>query len=93
MDGEDMPTISLFYGIVVRMYDEADGRHNKPHIHAEYSGSEVALDLDGNILEGKLPPGKMKLLLAWIEIHKEDLEANWMLLSEGKQFFRIDPLK
>jgi len=35
----------------------------------------------------------MKLLEAWMEIHKEDLEANWKILKKGEQFFRIDPLK
>lgn len=45
------------------------------------------------LLEGSFPRNKMKLLDAWMEIHREDLEANWKLLSNGEQFFRIDPLK
>ena len=49
--------------------------------------------LDGTVLEGELPRGKMKLLEAWMEIHREELEANWTLLSNGEQFFRIEPLK
>ena len=49
--------------------------------------------LDGTVLEGSIPKGKMKLLEAWMEIHREDLEANWKLLSNGEQFFRIDPLR
>ena len=44
-------------------------------------------------MEGSIPKGKMKLLEAWMEIHREDLEANWKLLSNGEQFFRIDPLR
>jgi hypothetical protein len=88
-----MPTLSLFFGIIVRMYNEKQGRHNKPHLHAEYSGEEVVIALDGEVLEGKLPAPKMKLLEAWMEIHKEDLLANWNLLSKGEQFFKIEPLK
>ncbi|MCL2112116.1 MAG: DUF4160 domain-containing protein [Clostridiales bacterium] len=88
-----MPILSLFYGIVVRMYKENDARHNKPHVHAEYAGEEVAVSLDGEILEGSIPKSKMKLLMAWLEIHGDDLQANWELLSKGEQFFRIDPLK
>lgn len=88
-----MPILSLFYGIIVRMYKENSERHNKPHIHAEYSGDEVVVSLDGEILEGGIPNAKMKLLVAWMEIHKDDLEANWTLLSNGDQYFRIDPLK
>ncbi|MCL2165420.1 MAG: DUF4160 domain-containing protein [Oscillospiraceae bacterium] len=88
-----MPILSLFYGIIIRMYMEGSSRHNKPHIHAEYSGEEIIVALDGDVLEGSIPRRKMKLLEAWMEIHNEDLEANWKLLSVGEQFFRIDPLK
>lgn len=88
-----MPTISIFYGIIIRMYRELGSKHNVPHIHAEYSGEEVVVSLDGDIIEGAIPKNKQKLVDAWIEIHREDLLANWKLLSEGQQFFRIDPLK
>lgn len=88
-----MPVLSTFYGIIVRMYRENSGKHKMPHIHAEYSGDELVIALDGTVLEGEIPRGKMKLLDAWMEIHREELEANWTLLSNGEQFFRIDPLK
>lgn len=88
-----MPVLSTFFGIIVRMYKENGGKHKMPHIHAEYSGDEVVVTLDGEILEGSIPKSKMKLLDAWMEIHREDLEVNWKLLSNGEQFFRIDPLK
>lgn len=88
-----MPTISIFYGIIIRMYREISGKHNIPHIHAEYSGEEVVVSIEGDILEGAIPKNKQKLVDAWIEIHREDLLANWQLLSEGQQFFRIEPLK
>jgi len=85
----DMPVLSTFFGIIVRMYKEASGKHNMPNIHAEYSGDEVVVALDGTVLEGKIPVAKMKLLEAWIVIHQDDLEANWKLLSNGEQFFRM----
>ncbi len=88
-----MPILSMFYGIIVRMYKETGGKHNVPHIHAEYSGDEIVVNLSGEILEGSFPNNKLKLLVAWIEIHKDDLEANWKLLSEGEQFYKIEPLK
>jgi hypothetical protein len=88
-----MPILSMFYGIIVRMYREAGGKHNVPHIHAEYSEQEVVVTFDGEVLEGEIPKNKFKLLLAWIEIHKEELAANWKILSEGEQFFKIEPLK
>ncbi len=88
-----MPVLSIFFGIIVRMYREVGGKHNLPHIHAEYSGEEIVMTFDGTVLEGTFPKNKLKLLEAWVEIHKEDLEANWKLLSDGEQHFRIDPLK
>jgi hypothetical protein len=44
-------------------------------------------------MEGSLPPNKEKLIQAWIEIHKEDLMANWQLAVSGNKIFKIDPLK
>lgn len=88
-----MPTLSVFFGIIVRMYAEAGGQHNIPHLHAEYQGQKAVVTFDGEVLEGGLPKIKMHMLLAWIAIHKEDLAANWELLSAGEQSFRIDPLR
>lgn len=48
---------------------------------------------DGDLLEGSLPSNKEKLVRAWIEIHKEDLMANWQLAASGNKVFTIDPLK
>ena len=88
-----MPTLSIFFGIIIRMYKEIGGKHNLPHIHAEYGEDEAVYDLDGNRLEGKLPSKKERLVQAWIEIHQEDLRANWKLLQSGEQFFKIPPLQ
>jgi len=88
-----MPTLSMFYGIIVRMFREKGGKHNLPHIHAMYSGKEAVVTLEGDVLEGGLPSNKMKLLVAWIEIHKDELEANWQTLSDDGTYFKIAPLK
>lgn len=88
-----MPTLSMFFGIIVYMYNEKGGKHSLPHVHAEYQDNEIVVDLEGNVLDGGFPKSKLKLLLAWIEIHKDDLFANWKLLSEGKEYFKIEPLK
>ena len=88
-----MPVLSAFYGIIVRIYKESGGQHNTPHIHVSYSGDKAVVAFDGEILEGELPRNKMQLLLAWIEIHRDELMANWALISEGEQVFRIEPLK
>lgn len=88
-----MPTISMFYGIVIRMCREIGGKHNLPHIHAEYQNDEVVVSLNGDVLEGQIPNKKLKLVLAWLEIHNDELYANWQLLSNGERSFMIDPLR
>ena len=89
-----MPILSVFYGLIVRMYAEDGGQHHTPHIHVVYQGEEFQFDFDGNELNGKaLSPAKKKLLDAWLVIHHDDLTANWELLSSGEQCFRIDPLR
>jgi hypothetical protein len=44
---------------------------------------------DGSVLAGELPPKKHKLVVAWIEIHQEDLMADWELAVVGKKPFPI----
>ncbi len=88
-----MLAISCFMGIVINMYHEPMGKHNIPHIHVEYQGDEAVFDFDGNAIQGSIPEKKKKLVIAWIEIHREDLEAEWKLISEGRGSFKIDPLR
>ncbi len=89
-----MPTISLFYGIVISLYYFDNEKHHTPHIHAKYQGFSGVFDiLNGDIIEGNLPENKIKLVEPWIEIHKEDLIADWELASSGQQVFKIEPLK
>ena len=88
-----MPALSMFYGIIVRMQSEKGGRHNKPHVHALYGDNEIIVGIDGDVLEGSFPKKQMKLLLAWMAIHEEELLANWKLLSNGDGYFKIEPLR
>jgi hypothetical protein len=89
-----MPAISMFYGLIVYMYFLDNKKHTKPHIHVKFQDQElVAAIPDGEILEGKIPPAKMKLLQAWVELHKDELMANWELCVSGESPFKIDPLR
>ena len=88
-----MPTISMFYGLIVRMYYFDDQRHKMPHIHVHYQDDSAVVAIpEGKVLEGNLPRSKMKLLDAWIEIHQEELIADWQLAANGETGFKIEPL-
>ncbi len=88
-----MPTISMFYGKLIRMFFNDIERHRLAHNHAEYQGQVGTYSIpDGELLAGYLPPNKHKLVVAWIEIHQEDLLAGWELAVNGKKPFPIKGL-
>ena len=89
-----MPSISMFYGIIVYMYFKDNKQHNKPYIHVRIQEDEVVVAIPyGEILEGSIPNSKMKLLQAWIELHQDELVADWNLAVSGEQPYKIDPLR
>ena len=89
-----MPTISMFYGILILMYFRDNRRHHLPHIHVRYQGKNAAVSIDdGSVLDGSLPIKQLKMVQAWIEIHKEELLVNWELAINGEEPFRIAPLQ
>jgi hypothetical protein len=89
-----MPVISMFYGVIVRMYYFDNQKHQCPHIHVSYQDDEAVLAIpNGDLLEGKLQRSKLKLVQAWIEIHQDELMANWQLAVNGQQVFKINPLQ
>ena len=90
-----MPTISMFYGIIIRMYC-APGEHNPPHFQAYCQDSKAKAIVDiaiCEIIEGTLPTRQSKLVLAWAELHKDELVADWELASNGELPYSIEPLR
>lgn len=84
----------MFYGIIISIYYLDNKKHNTPHIHVKYQDNEAVISIPGGeLLEGELPNNKMKLVIAWIEIHQEELIADWDLASKGEAVFKIEPLK
>jgi Domain of unknown function (DUF4160) len=89
-----MPVISTFYGIIVAMYFVDNRRHKLPHIHVKYQGEEAVYSItDGELLAGAIPLAKARLVQAWIEIHNDELMADWQLAVSGQQPYKIEPLK
>jgi len=88
-----MPIISMFYGIIIRLYLIDSQQHNLPHIHAKYSESEASISItDGEILAGELPRKQLRLVQAWIELHRDELLADWDLALNGEKPYKIAPL-
>ena len=89
-----MPVISMFYGIIVMMYYFDNRRHHSPHIHVQFGEDEAVISIpDGSIIDGSIRPGKLKLVQAWVEIHQDELLADWQLAISGQPVFKIEPLR
>ena len=88
-----MPTISMFYGIIVRMY-YAPKEHNPPHIHIYYKDKTSSINIDtGELINGDVSLKQIRIVQAWIEIHRNELIADWELCQNGEEPFKIEPLK
>ena len=85
-----MPEVSRFFGIIIRMfYDE----HNPPHFHAEYQGAKAVFDFDGNLLQGDLGSKTARRLIRdWIDLHRDELIADWERARQDETLRKIAPL-
>ncbi len=85
-----MPEICLFGGIRITMYYDD---HNPPHFHAEYAGYKSLVDIQrGCVIRGALPDRQLKFVLAWCEMHRDELMQNWELAKAAQPLQRIAPL-
>ena len=86
-----MPTLSMFFGIVIRVNPR---EHNPPHFHAQFQDREGSFDIaTGKMSVGDLNQRQVRLVQAWWEIHKDELQANWDLIQNGEMHFKINPLQ
>ena len=89
-----MPVISMFYGIIIRMFFMDNKEHKLPHFHAEYAEFTAVISIpDGRVLAGDIPSSKLKLIVAWVEIHKDELMADRALCQNSEKPFSIEPLR
>jgi hypothetical protein len=84
----------MFYGILVSIYYADTSRHHKPHIHVRYQGQKasVAID-DGSVLAGEIPLRQLRMVQVWVDLHRDELLADWELAVAGDEPFRIAPLQ
>ena len=85
-----MPVISVFFGIVIRMFYR---EHGVPHFHAEHQGQQATFTFDGRLLAGTIRSRTaLRLIAEWATAHGPELEANWDRMTTGRSLDRIEPL-
>ncbi len=86
-----MPTISAFFGIVIRMFYR---EHEPPHFHAEYQGQQGKFTFDGKMTAGNINSRTARRLIRqWASLHHRELEANWENMTLGRTLEKIAPLE
>ena len=85
-----MPEISRFYGLVILMNFKD---HNPPHFHVWYGDFKATVTIHDGIVKGEMPQRALKMIFEWLEIHREELIADWNLVQKGDELFKIEPLK
>lgn len=85
-----MPVISIFFGIVIRMFYK---EHEPQHFHAEHAGQHAKFDFEGNLLAGQIKSRKARQRIRqWAQLHRGELEANWAKMKAGRSLESIPPL-
>ncbi len=86
-----MPTISRFFGIVIRMYFD---EHPPPHFHVYYGEFSATIMIDTLEMDrGSLPRRALALVLEWASEHRSELRENWRLAEAHEPLEAIEPLK
>lgn len=86
-----MPEISRFYGIIIAIYYND---HNPPHFHARYGADNVVIDIKTlQVLEGRISPRALGLVIEWASQHQQELMLNWKLAKNNQKPEKIEPLK
>lgn len=85
-----MPVISVFFGIMIRMFYR---EHGVPHFHAEHQGHQATFTFDGKLLAGDIGSRTAsRLIEEWAIAHRFELMANWSRMEVGRPLERIAPL-
>ncbi len=86
-----MPTISMFYGIVVQMFWS---EHPPPHFHVLYAEYEAIIEIKTfEVIKGKLPKRALTLVLEWASEHRTELLEDWELCEKNQAPKKITPLQ
>jgi hypothetical protein len=87
----DVPTVSRFHGIVIAMFFDD---HGYPHFHARHAAGEAKVRIDNlEVIDSELPRRQLRLVLAWAELHQEELAENWRRARAGETLKQIEPLQ
>jgi hypothetical protein len=86
-----VPTISRFFGISIAMFFDD---HGPPHFHARHAEGSAKVRIDTlEVIDSNLGRRQLRFVLAWAELHQEELSQNWKRARAGETLSTIEPLR
>jgi len=85
-----MPEVSRFLGIVIGIFPRD---HPPPHFHAVYAEYQITVDIQSGVVYGEFPKRALRLVLEWLDLHKDELLEDWVLIQAGHPAKKIAPLE
>jgi len=86
-----MPEISRFFGMIIAMYYDD---HAPPHFHVRYGEQKAIVAIESlAVIQGKLSPKALGLVMEWAAQHQEELLNDWMLATQHSPLMPIKPLE
>jgi Domain of unknown function (DUF4160) len=68
--------------------------HGPPHFHARHAQGSAKVRIDSlEMIDSSLPRRQLRLVLAWAELHQDELRENWRRARAGETLTSIEPLR
>lgn len=68
--------------------------HEPAHFHARAGDGAAKVRIDTlEVIESTLGRRQLRFVLAWAELHQEELFENWRLARAGETLQQIEPLR
>jgi uncharacterized protein DUF4160 len=68
--------------------------HGSPHFHACHAEGSAKVRIDTlEVIESNLGRRQLRFVLAWAELHQEELSENWNRARAGERLQTIEPLR
>ena len=85
-----MPEIARFLGIVIGIFPRD---HPPAHFHAVYGEYQITVEIESGVVHGDFPKRALRLVLEWLDLHKDELLDAWDLIRAGRPARKIAPLE
>lgn len=67
--------------------------HEPAHFHVRYQGYEASIEIETGTVTGNMPRRALRMVFEWMDLHKEELQENWIRARKRGPLNPIEPLR